>query len=94
MTLDELAKILADMYANAERGETAMMVHLFGIRYAHEIREHRYSPAAIIDRARQLPTEPKITAAFQVEINKGVNLARYVIEKQTVIDFIHKTGIN
>jgi 5-methylcytosine-specific restriction protein B len=80
MTLDELAKILADMYANAERGETATMVHLFGIRYADEIRRNG-GPAAVVSRARQLPTEPKITASFQVEINKGVNLARYVVER-------------
>jgi 5-methylcytosine-specific restriction protein B len=90
MTLDELAGILAEMYANADRGETATMVHLFGIRYADEICRNG-GPAAIISRARQLQTESQIPESYQVEINKGVNLARYVIEKQTVIDFIHKT---
>jgi 5-methylcytosine-specific restriction protein B len=93
MTLDELAKILAEMYANADQDEKTTMVHLFGIRYANEIRKNG-GPTVIANRAHQLKTEPQIPKSYHAEINKGVNLAGYVIEKQTVIDFIKNAGIN
>ena len=44
MTPTELAKRLAHMYDNARQGETATMVHLFGIRYADELRRCGETP--------------------------------------------------
>jgi hypothetical protein len=92
MPLDELARILAEMYENAYQDKAAM-VQLFGIRYANEIRENGYSPASIISCAR-LNNETQIPESYFAEINKGVNLSRYVIEKETIVDFINNAGIN
>jgi hypothetical protein len=92
MPLDDLARILAEMYENADRDKAAT-VHLFGIRYANEIRENEYSPASIISRARR-NNGAQISEAYSAEINKGINLSRYVIEKETIVDFINNAGIN
>lgn len=75
MTLAELSAILRDMYDNAPRGEKAAMIHLFGIRYADEIRAAGYT-ANDIARAAQM-------TSYAVEVNKGMHLARYVKERDT-----------
>ena len=38
MTINQLGVALSDMYHNAPKGETVAMVHLFGIKYAEEIK--------------------------------------------------------
>lgn len=38
MTLNELADTLSDMYQNAPHGDSVAMIHLFGIKYALEIK--------------------------------------------------------
>ena len=39
MTINELAKILEDMYENAPKGEQVLKIYLFGIKYYKEIKE-------------------------------------------------------
>ena len=39
MNKTELAQILAEMYRNAPDGDTSVMIHLFGVRYAKEVRK-------------------------------------------------------
>ena len=39
MTLQERCKILHDMYFDSENGEAVAMIHLFGVKYAQEIKE-------------------------------------------------------
>lgn len=70
----KLAEKLADMYNTARLGEAATMIHLFGIRYAKQLRTCGESPVAIAKRAR-------ISESYGTEINKGINLARYVVER-------------
>ena len=72
-TVTELGKILADMYNNAEEGEKVTMIHLFGIQYHSEIRE--ISTREIVEAAG-------IKDTYITEVNKGVNLAKYVIPRQ------------
>ena len=43
MTLSELGKKLSEMYNNANKGDTVAMIHLFGIKYANEIKQSNYS---------------------------------------------------
>lgn len=74
MTLNELGKILKDMYDNAPRGDQAAMIHLFGVKYAAEIRESKYTPKDIL-RSVNMPE------SYQAEINKGIKLSKYVIVK-------------
>ena len=49
MNIDKAAKLLRDMYDNAPTGEKATSIHLFGIKYAHEIGS--MSPKDLVDRA-------------------------------------------
>ena len=39
MTINELGSALNDMYHNASKGEVVAMIHLFGIKYASEIKQ-------------------------------------------------------
>ena len=76
MTPNELAKKLSDMYAmGAKYGETATMVHLFGIKYAAQIEKCGVSPANIASMAQ-------IPVTYGTEINKGKNLSKYVRVKE------------
>lgn len=47
------------------------MIHLFGIKFSNEIRNNNYSIKEILKLAG-------MTESYQVEINKGINLAKYV----------------
>jgi hypothetical protein len=71
MTINELSSVLKEMYENAPKGDRVAMIHLFGIKYANEIRSSEYSPREILKNAH-------MHESYQVEINKGINLAKYV----------------
>ena len=43
MTLRELGTKLSEMYNHAPKGDTVAMIHLFGIKYANEIKHSNYS---------------------------------------------------
>jgi hypothetical protein len=89
MTLNELTKTLVQMYENSEN-EKSLMIRLFGIRYADSIKESGYTATDIIKQAHIL--SDKITLNYDAEINKGIALARYVVDKQFLINFIKTTG--
>ncbi len=74
MTVNELANILSEMYDKAINGEQVAMIHLFGIKYADIIRNNRYTPKEILKSAN-------MQESYQVEINKGIKLAKYVVAK-------------
>jgi len=85
MSIEELAKILVQMCDDAEQDkEKSVMPHLFGIRYAKEIGNCHNE---IITEANQL--DARISRNYGIEIYKGVRLARYVIDRQSLIDFIN-----
>lgn len=71
MTIKQLSDKLHEMYSGAGRGETAAMVHLFGIKYADEIKKSGESMKAIAKAA-------DIPESYGTEIAKGVKLAQYV----------------
>lgn len=71
MTINELGKILKDMYDDAQKGEQVAMIQLFGIKFANEIRENEYTPKDIL-KSVDMPE------SYQVEINNGIKLAKYV----------------
>jgi hypothetical protein len=77
MTVDDAAKILSKMYLQAEPKEKVVQIHLFGIKFAEQIKH--MSPAEIAVRA-DLPK------TYGTEINKARNLARYVILKPSLGD--------
>lgn len=74
MTLNELGTKLSKMYNDAPKGDAVAMIHLFGIKYANEIKESEYSKKDIIKQSG-------ISASYLTELTKGVKLADYVIPK-------------
>ncbi|NJB84175.1 HTH-like domain-containing protein [Wenyingzhuangia aestuarii] len=74
MTLNELGNKLSEMYNNAPKGDSVAMIHLFGIKYANEIKQSEYSKKDIIKQSG-------ISASYLTELTKGVKLANYVISK-------------
>lgn len=75
MELVDLSKKLKSMYENALKGEKAVSIHLFGIEYADEIRKSNYSISEIVELAG-------ISKSYVVEVNKGINISKYVTLKR------------
>ncbi len=71
MSPEELANKLSEMYNGAKEKEIATMVHLFGVTFASEIKACGVSPANLSRMA-------KISTNYGTEINKGINLSKYV----------------
>ncbi|MDM7976274.1 MULTISPECIES: hypothetical protein [Thalassospira] len=69
MNIESASKLLATMYKNAPTGKKVVAIHLFGIKYADEIRNMSTKDITI---GAQLPE------SYKTEINKGINLADYV----------------
>jgi len=74
MTLQELGKILHEMYFESEDGEAVAMIHLFGVKYASEIIESGASKKDISKAAG-------LRESYGTEISKGVKLSKYVHAK-------------
>lgn len=71
MTLLELGEKLNAMYFESKDGEAVVMIHLFGIRYASEIKESGASMKSIAKAA-------SINESYGTEIAKGVKLSKFV----------------
>ena len=69
MLIEEASKILARKYRKAPDGEKVLSIHLFGIKYADEIRD--MSLKDIVDRAG-------LPKSYKTEVRKGIKLAKYV----------------
>ncbi|MGQ7947745.1 HTH-like domain-containing protein [Flavobacterium sp. WC2509] len=75
MTIAELGTILNDVYNNAQMEDAALMIRLFGIKYAAEIKKEDYSSEEIIKASG-------ISEIYLNELSKGVKLSEYVHSKQ------------
>lgn len=71
MTINELGRILNNMYDDAINGDKVVMVHLFGIKYANEIKNQNYSIKDIIKSS-------KLNESYSTELSKGIKLSKYV----------------
>ncbi len=78
MNIDEAAKILRRAYRRAPEGRQATTVHLFGIKYADELASMSL---------KQLVEKAGLSPSYQVELNKGRNLAEYVNLKEVSLWF-------
>ena len=74
MTLNELGFKLKEMYENAPKGDAVAMIHLFGIKYATEIKNNEISKKEIIEVSG-------ISSSYLTELTKGVKLSEYVVSK-------------
>jgi len=68
MQTEKLGKILADAVAKATKGDIAVTIHLFGIRYADEIGSS----------ANQVAIAAGISEKYGTELRKGMKLAKHV----------------
>jgi hypothetical protein len=91
MTIVELAKKLSEMYENAPEGDKVAMIHLFGIRYSNEILKNNFVAGEIIKNTK-LKNGSKMNTSYQTEISKGVNLSKYVIDKESINNYIKYFG--
>ena len=71
MTYSELARELKIMYENAPKGESTTFIRLFGIKYYKEINNCGNSVKEIVRLSG-------IGDSYQAEVNKGIQLAKYV----------------
>ena len=60
------------MYFNALKGESATMIHLFGIRYTNELYKYNIKDIVIA---------PGLHESYKTEVRRGINLAKYVVPK-------------
>lgn len=70
ITVVELGNKLREM-SEIKNAKRTTIIHLFGVLYADEMRIAGISPAAVIKAAGIQPS-------YVVEINKGINLAKYL----------------
>lgn len=74
MTVFDLANRLSTMYTSAAKGESVVMIHLFGIKYASEIRTLNVPIKRIVELA-------KLPESYATEVSKGIKLAGHVVIK-------------
>jgi 5-methylcytosine-specific restriction protein B len=92
MTVTELSKKLSEMYENAPEGDKVAMIHLFGIRYSDEIKRNgkvSYVSKEIIKNTKLKNGSP-MHESYDREIFKGLKLAKYVIIKEVINNYIEK----
>ncbi len=73
MKKEDVVQILSDSYfnaVNAKTKEVAVTLHIFGIKYAEEIKE--YGSLANLVKNSGVPL------SYVVEINKGMNISKFV----------------
>ncbi len=73
--LIELGNKLKNMYENAPYGEATTMIHMFGIKYANEIKQNGFTSNDVIKASG-------LNSSYATEVNKGMKLAEYVMIKQ------------
>ncbi|MDP2716032.1 hypothetical protein [Rheinheimera sp.] len=74
MDLLHLGKELKEMYLSSNHGEAVAMIHVFGIKYAKEIKNSGVSMKKIAQAAG-------IKESYATEISKGVKLSKFVVIK-------------
>jgi 5-methylcytosine-specific restriction protein B len=81
MSIQELGNILSDMYNNAPKGQKAVMIHLFGVKFANEISSNGYSVSESISKIIEISG---LKPSYFNEVYKGVRLSQYVVCKDNI----------
>ncbi|MGI9013676.1 MAG: HTH-like domain-containing protein [Phycisphaerales bacterium] len=71
MSAQELGNTLREMYDGADKGSAVVMIHLFGIKYATQIRESGAN-------ARDIVRAAGMNDSYATEIQKAIRLAEFV----------------
>jgi hypothetical protein len=75
MRLEELSQQLKEMWAQSPSGERVATMHLFSIRYCNELADFKVRELSDLSEAAGG------TRTYGTEMNKMVNLSKYVQEK-------------
>ena len=79
MTVNQAVNALRSAYQKAPMGEKEVAIHLFGIKYARELRELKLLGVSMSDIVRKAqPLGKSKGANYAAEVSKGVKLAKYV----------------
>ncbi|KAF6558332.1 hypothetical protein G9G63_25735 [Paenibacillus sp. EKM202P] len=74
MNVQELGRILSDMYNKAPHGKQVAKIHLFGVKYADVIQRNNYS-------VKEIVATSGINNSYATEVSKGIKLSEYVVPK-------------
>ena len=77
MKREDLTQKLHDIYFDAKDKETVVMLHLFGIKYAEEIKNH--------GTPKKIASEAGIPVSYATEISKGMKLSEFVEIRPRII---------
>ncbi|MBP5350159.1 MAG: hypothetical protein J6Z13_07410 [Clostridia bacterium] len=80
MTALELGIKLKAMYSLKNVNKVAM-IHLFGVIFAQTMRSENIKPIEVLKAA-------KMPESYQTEINKGINLSKYVTVRDEYSDWV------
>lgn len=72
MRTTDLTAHLQRMYETAGSGDQVVMIHLFGVKFADELKGQPLKDIARDATGRE---------SYQTEIRKGMNLARFVVPR-------------
>lgn len=85
-TVEELGRILRDMYDNAEKGDKSVAIHVFGIKFAKYMIEKGFTPKQISVAAGFGDTQ------YDTEINKAKNIYRCLAAGTYGVSILDKNG--
>ena len=77
MSAQDLGNKLREMYDGADKGSAVVMIHLFGIKYADQIRDSGANASEIVRAAG-------MNDSYATEIQKGIRLSEFVDVKPSV----------
>ena len=80
LSIEDLGRILKDMYNNAKESGQVAAIHMFGFKYGDIITANGYSQKAIISLAG-------INDSYSAELNKGVNIYKSVKANEYGVSF-------
>lgn len=80
LSIEDLGRILKDMYNNAKESGQVAAIHMFGFKYGDIITASGYSQKAIISLAG-------INDSYSAELNKGVNIYKSVKANEYGVSF-------
>ena len=80
LSIEDLGRILKDMYNNAKESGQVAAIHMFGFKYGDIITTNGYSQKTIISLAG-------INDSYSEELNKGVNIYKSVKANEYGVSF-------
>lgn len=80
LSIDDLGRILADMYNNASAGNQSNAIRMFGIKYGGIIIDNGYSAAAIVKAS-------EINASYDSEVSKGISIYKSIRNNEYGVRF-------